>query len=301
MAFQDLARSRVHDRRTVRPAPRRAVHPLDDVVAHIHRVGARGQHLDTIGVAVAGRLECLRPPARTVEQRGSHRLRCARIEVVDNRLDGLANLGGRVHFFEPVPAAEIAYQRLTDRRGVVEEPTRVVAQADDAAARFVGQRFVAVVRQADKGMVHVDSQCIRVRRNAAQVRPCPVADERDDRFDFGVVGERLRARQVYGRPRIVCAELAFSHRREARRYAVCVTQEKRGCVYDGRTIAGVDVREAPYDRPRERLFDRLPFIGVLARGPVAEIVLDQQDFRSAAQEANDPGRAELAAVEADVV
>ena len=59
------------------------MHPLDDVVAHVHRVSALGQEFDAIGVLVASGLEGLGPPARAVEQR----MRACSIETVNEYRD----------------------------------------------------------------------------------------------------------------------------------------------------------------------------------------------------------------------
>ena len=58
------------------------MHPLDDVVTNVHGVDAFGQQLHAVRVLIPGGFECLGPPARTVQQRGTDRLGCAPAETV---------------------------------------------------------------------------------------------------------------------------------------------------------------------------------------------------------------------------
>src|SRR5210317_2108330 len=106
MTLKYLSRSRVQYRRTVGPTPRRTMHPLNHVVAHVHRIGTVRQHFDAVGVLVASCLKRLCPPAGALEQRGPHRFRRTRIKIVDNRFDSLADLGLRIDFLQAMPAPE---------------------------------------------------------------------------------------------------------------------------------------------------------------------------------------------------
>ena len=85
-ALDDLAGARIVDRAAGAPAARRAVHPVDHVVARVERVHVGRQQLDAEGVLEARGLERLAPPARALEQRRADRLGRAGIEVVDDRL-----------------------------------------------------------------------------------------------------------------------------------------------------------------------------------------------------------------------
>ena len=68
-ALDDLAGARIADRRAIRPAARRAMHPLDHVVANIHRIGAGGHQLDAKRILVADGFECLVPPTCAFDER----------------------------------------------------------------------------------------------------------------------------------------------------------------------------------------------------------------------------------------
>jgi hypothetical protein len=72
--------------------------PVDHVVPDIERADALGQELDAERVAIASRFERLVPPLGAVEERRADRLRRAGVEVVSDRLDGLAHRGGRSFF-----------------------------------------------------------------------------------------------------------------------------------------------------------------------------------------------------------
>jgi nucleoside 2-deoxyribosyltransferase len=84
-AAQDLAGARIGQRIPVGPAARGAVHPGDDVVADVLRVHAFRQQLDAVGILEAGFLEGAGPPRCAFNQRRTHRLRRAAVDVVDDR------------------------------------------------------------------------------------------------------------------------------------------------------------------------------------------------------------------------
>ena len=95
-ALDDLAGARIDHRCPVGPAARRAVDPLDDVVAHVHGVSVRGEQFDLEGVLVACRRKRLVPPRRAFKQGGANRLRRAGVEVIDDGVHRRAAGGGRV-------------------------------------------------------------------------------------------------------------------------------------------------------------------------------------------------------------
>ncbi len=121
VALDDLAGARVGDGFAVAPAAGVAMHPLDDVVAHVHRVGAGGQQVDAEGALGPARgLEGRVPPARAFEQRRADRLRRAAIHVVLDGRDRLAvRLAVGVFLDEPVAQDELLVERLAQRRVVV--------------------------------------------------------------------------------------------------------------------------------------------------------------------------------------
>ena len=82
------------------------MHPLDDVVADVHRVRIFRQQPHLECILVTGRLECLVPPGGTLHQRRANRLGCTAIDVVDDRLDRFTDVRGRILFFKPVPSPE---------------------------------------------------------------------------------------------------------------------------------------------------------------------------------------------------
>ena len=142
-ALDDLAGARIADAAAGAPAARRSVHPVDHVVADVERADAFGQQLDAEGIAIAGRLERLVPPARAVEERRADGLGRAGIEVVDDRLDGFAHRGRRVLLLEPVTADEALGHRLPRQRRVVLVVHAAVARRADRSAAACSWRRAA--------------------------------------------------------------------------------------------------------------------------------------------------------------
>ena len=171
------------------------MHPLNDVVTHVHRVRAFGQHLDPVSILIAGRLERLGPPSGAIEQRGSYGLGRASIQVIDYGLNCLADLGRRVLLLQPMAAPEVLDQLATNRRRIVRKPAAVIAQSDYAGARIIRQRLVVVVGQTNERVVDMNCQCIAVRDNGPEMRPGSTADQCDDRLDLGVIRKCFRTWQ----------------------------------------------------------------------------------------------------------
>src|SRR5258708_4020406 len=97
------------------------MHPLDDVVAHVHRVGAGRHQLHAKRVAITGGLESLVPPARSFDQRRAHWFGRAAIDVIDDGLDRIAHRGRRIFLLQAV-VTEVAFSdRLADWRRKVHE------------------------------------------------------------------------------------------------------------------------------------------------------------------------------------
>ena len=122
LAFDDLARPRIDHAFAVGPSPGVAMHPLDHVVANVHRVRALRQHLDPECIAIACSLEGLVPPASAFDQRGAHRLRRAAIDIVGDRLYRIAHGRGWILLLQPVPGDEELVERRPERRGVIPIP-----------------------------------------------------------------------------------------------------------------------------------------------------------------------------------
>src|SRR5207248_153097 len=91
---------------------------------------------------------------------------------------------------QPMPRDPALLQRSGERRSVVVE-----LDAEDADARVGTPRLVTGRRQRDEGVVLAHGDELRLRRDAADERPrALVRFEGEDRFDFGVAWEGLRAR-----------------------------------------------------------------------------------------------------------
>ena len=67
------------------------MHPVDDVVTDVHRVGIRRQNTHLKRVAKARGLKRLIPPTRALDQSILNRLWRSVIDVVYDRFDGIAD------------------------------------------------------------------------------------------------------------------------------------------------------------------------------------------------------------------
>ncbi len=191
-----LARPRVDDAAAVRPAARRAVHPLHDVVADVEGMGAGGEQLDAVAAGEAGLGEGVRPPAGAVEQGAADRLGCRGVDVEDDRLLRRVDAVGDLGVLQPMARDPTRLHRRAERRRVVHE-----GDAEAAAAGVEAARPVAVVGQADERVVLHQRHRLRLRRGRAHLRPRLAAAEGEDRLELEVVGERQAVVGIEGAAR----------------------------------------------------------------------------------------------------
>ena len=64
-----------------------------------------------------------------------------------------------------MPTTEVYRQVFTDVRRVIGVSLAFITETDDTASRVVGHGLVAVVRQANEGMVDMDSDGFGIRRH----------------------------------------------------------------------------------------------------------------------------------------
>ena len=315
------------------PAARRAMHPVDHVVADVHGVGAVGQHVHLEGVAEAGGLEGLVPPAGAFEQRLLHVFRRAGVHPV---LDGLrpgsltAALGS---FFSRRWRRTIAlHHRFADGHAVID-----VAEAAVTRARIVLTRAVIAVGKFDqrvvlaqrhgfgrgshaghrageqpaaecpasasstaagshRGIAHHDRRRSLGRSGAAAAPAAGLISEGEGDFHLGILGEGLGARQVDRRARAVDAVRA-----ERIAGPLAIAQEEVSGVHQHMAIRFGAHREAPQNRLGEGILHRASLRRVRARRAEGFVALHHQHARSDALERDHLAAALLAAVEADVV
>lgn len=79
----------------------RPVHPVDHVVADIHRIGAFRQFPDLKGVFETGRLKGLVPPGGAFDQGLLNNRGRPPVYIVNDRFHGLAEGGGRIFLVQP--------------------------------------------------------------------------------------------------------------------------------------------------------------------------------------------------------
>ncbi len=125
-----------------------------------------------------------------------------------------------------------------------------------------------------------------------------VAREREEDVNLGVLRKRLRAGHIDGAAARVHA---VAGRPEARDHAVHVAHQEVGGIDEHAAVGFGANRKAPQHRRGEGFFDRAALIGIGAERAIGVVRLDHQHLRADAPERDDVLRAQLAAVEADVV
>src|SRR5690606_38595650 len=145
VTLHDLAGSRIHDGRTVGPAAGGTMHPLDDVVTHIHGIGALRHQFDAECILITCRLERLVPPPCALEQGRANWLRRTPVQVIDDGFNRFADIGSGILLLQAMTPRIRDRERTADLRGVVVKPAAAIAKANEPGARVVGQRFVVVV------------------------------------------------------------------------------------------------------------------------------------------------------------
>src|SRR5689334_9854807 len=105
------------------------MYPLNHVVAHVHRVGVGWHDLDPKRVAVTGSFECLVPPTCAFNQSRTHWLRRAAIDVINDRLNRIADRRRRIFLLQTMAADKVFPDWLADRRGKIH-----VLNAEEAGA-----------------------------------------------------------------------------------------------------------------------------------------------------------------------
>src|SRR4029079_10372834 len=100
-------RARVVERLAVRPAPGRAVDPVDNIVADVERVDSFRQDLGTERILEARCVERLVPPADAFAQRAAHRLWSGAVNVEDDWLLDRRARRRRIGLFEPEAVGDV--------------------------------------------------------------------------------------------------------------------------------------------------------------------------------------------------
>ena len=270
------------------------MHPVDHVVAHVHRVGVVWQQLDAERVAEAGRLERLGPPHRALAQGRTHRLRRAGVDVVDDRLDRRRHGGVGLPLLEPMPRDVAAVHRLTQRRCVVLE-----GGAEEPDAGVEAARTVAVVRQPDQAVVLTERHRLAAC-SGRDLTPRLVRREGQEHLDLGVVGERPGAlepqRAALGVEPIGAAVAAHP----PRRVGGVAHEERRRVDQDAGVLADLDRQGREHGR-RERLRDGEPLARAVGEGAEPEVLRRHQHAGPRVAESDHVLRPQRAAVQADRV
>ncbi len=294
---QDLTRARVGERGTHRGAGAGAVDPVDQVVARVHRIHARGElaHLERVPPSRA--LEDLVPPVAALEERRAVGLRDPRVEVVDDRRDGFRELaalvGGRVLRHQAPPVGVRRAIGAVDPLVEVEEGARPETGTRVRRARPEPARL----REGHEGVVHLKRRRAGVRCGAAERATRRVDREGQHRVDLGVPREGPRARRVNEAPVRIHAAIPRLGASEALGDAVRVREEEPGRVdHEDAVRLGFD-REGGHDRSRESLRRRPLTRLARAERAHAPVVPHQEHPLALALEPHHRAPAGLSAVE----
>ena len=311
--LDDLAGPRIGDAAAGAPSSRRSMDPVDHVVADVERADAFRQHLHLEGVAVARRGEGLIPPARAFDERRSDRLGRAGIDVVDDRLNRIADRRRWLLLLQPVPGDELLRHRLAERSREV-----VVRDPEKPGARIVGAGRIRRIGQLDDRVMNANAGGLAGRGDAADAleetaRPAAASaaaasaarttgprlpHERQLRLHFAVLRKSHRHRQV---DRAAPGLEAVRAWLQPAGDVVGIAHEEVGEVDQHVAVAGAGDLKRPQHRPRERLVHVLDLRGVLAGAAELVVRLHHQQPRPDAFELDDPRSGQRAAIDADVV
>ena len=147
-ALQDLSGTRVDYARAIRPAPGRAIDPIDDIVAHVERIDVCWKNFNAKSIDKARFVKRFCPPANTINQRLAHGLWRGPINVIDNRLFHRTALGRRIDFLQAVPFGQI------DQHGFAQRRRKVIGLRAERKAIGIGAPRHRIIRQFDKRMAH---------------------------------------------------------------------------------------------------------------------------------------------------
>ncbi len=269
--------------------------PVDHVVANIHWIGIRRQDPHLESILESGRFERCAPPRRAFYERAAYRLGDAVVDVVHQRFDRFRHRCIRILLLEAMPRDPA----LLDRAG---ERTRVVVELDseERNARIELARFEAGRRQLDERVMLANRHELRDRGHATDERAGTIVRlERQHRFDFGVLRKGFRSRQINRAATAIDGVVALLRRAQASRDAMHVAREEVGGVdCDGIGFALLDF-EAPQHRSRERVFNGVALIRIVAQRAKVRVRFDEQQLRADALEVDEMRLAHLAPIESD--
>src|SRR5688572_26803585 len=295
-SLNDLARARIDKRTAIGPTARRSMYPLNHVVTYVHRIDMFRHHFDAQSIFVTNRFKRLVPPAGTIKQRRAHGFRRTAIDVVNNRFDSFADTRRWILLLQTMTRDETLGYRLFDRRGKVH-----VINAEITGARIEHARLVTCRRQLNKRVTLAHGDRLGHRDDLPYKSSRGVASERERRFNFRVLREVLRVRQVKRAATRIEPIRALLSALQGRRHFVNVAQIKIGRVHKhASALLGCDF-ETPQRGFSKRVFHRKPFIRVIAVRAKTIIRRDEQHAWSTAIETHDRAVAELTAIESDVV
>ncbi len=273
------------------------MHPLDDVVPGVHRVHVGGHVADLERVDEARRLEDVTPPLAADLEGRAVRLGHGRVEVVDDRLDGLAHRGVRIALLQPVPHRVAGHVLLVEGLPEVE-----VAHREEADARVEAPRPEVGVGEPHERVVLAQRERAPVRGVARDLPTGIGSREGQRRLHLGVLGERPGARQVDAAPLRVDPERALPGPAKAVGDPHHVLVEERRRVDEhGVPVLGDDLPRGERRRGERLLDGARQRVGPVDVGAEARVPEHEVHLRTHALEARDVLRADHAPVQAQPV
>ena len=231
MPLDNFSRARIHHSRSIRPATRRTMHPLNHVVTQVHQVRAFRQQLHAKRIFVSRRFERLIPPPCSFKQCRANRLRRAAIQVVHNRLNRLTHRRSGISFLQPVPCSEPLHDRLAHRRRIIH-----IRNAIKTRTRIVGTDLVTRWRQLYERVMLAHCNRRRIRRYILHPFSRLITGERERRFHFRVQWKILRVRQINRASRAIQFVRALFRSFQRCRHTMRVAQIKIRRVHQQMTV-----------------------------------------------------------------
>ena len=141
----------------------------------------------------------------------------------------------------------------------------------------------------------------RVRRHITHPAPRLVSCKCERRFHFRVQRKILGVRQINRAARSIQFVCALLRAPQSTRHPMRIAQIKIRRIHQHVPILFRRRRESPYHRLRKRIMHRALFIRIIAHRAKIQILFNQQNLRPTPFEPHNPRRAQLPAIQSNVV
>ena len=204
MSFDDLSRTRIYHRGSVRPSTGRTMHPVNHIVTHIHGVSTVGQYFYAKGILISRCLKSLVPPAGAIEQRTPDRFRRTGVQIINDGFNRLAQISIRIFLLQAVLCNKPFRDRFLDRCAVI-----LIADAKIPGPGIKSTRLKTIIRQLYKRMMLTNGNGIRSGRHRAYLSARIVARKGQRCFKFGILWKVHGCLAIQRRTTFIDAETPF--------------------------------------------------------------------------------------------